>query len=79
MSSDERMEDRSANDINLIINAVKQTDWFRNEMLRAFKHGIEFEQLDHEGGEKNLNEVDIKHYPFYEWFYKEILKPLEDD
>ena len=80
MSSDERAEDRSANDINLLTNAVKQTQWFRNEMLKAFQHGIEFEELDNgDGGETDLDKIDIKHYPFHGWFYKEILKPLENE
>jgi len=46
---------------------IEKTNFFTEQMLKAFKHGIEYEYLETDGETLNL---DDKNLPFYEWFAK---------
>ncbi len=57
-------------DEQLFISAVMRSAFFKNEMKRAYMHGIEFEKLETNGHELDVANVDDKHLPFYTWFTK---------
>lgn len=54
-------------DEQLFIACVRRSAYFEQQMLIAYKHGIEFEQLD-DGYDVEISKVDDKNLPFYEWF-----------
>ena len=56
-------------DEQLLISAVMRSAFFIEEMKKAFRHGINFEQLETES-DMDVANVDDKHLPFYEWFAK---------
>lgn len=51
---------------------------FYNQMLKAFRHGIEFELLETDGEQDIVNAND-KNLPFSEWFNKYFKKPITED
>ena len=57
-------------DEQLFLSCVRRSAFFKQELLKAFKHGREFEHLDTNGCEMDVTNVDDKHLPFYEWFAK---------
>ncbi len=57
-------------DEQLLISAVMRSAFFKKEMKKAFMRGREFENLDTNGCEMDVDNVDDKHLPFYEWFTK---------
>ena len=56
-------------DEQLLISAVMRSAFFREEMKKAFTHGINFEQLETDS-DMDVANVDDEHLPFYEWFAK---------
>ena len=54
-------------DEQLLISAVMRSAFFREEMKKAFMHGRNFEQLE---TDNDMDVVNDKHLPFYEWFAK---------
>jgi predicted restriction endonuclease len=57
------------NDEKLFISAIIRSSFFEKAMKKAYLHGIEFEQLEIDG-DMDVDNVDDKHLPFYEWFVK---------
>jgi hypothetical protein len=56
-------------DEQLFISAIMRSDFFKNEMKKAFMQGIKFEQIETDG-DMNVANINDKHLPFYEWFAK---------
>lgn len=59
----------NSDDGKLNISVVMRSAFFREEMKKAFIHGINFEQLETDS-DMDVANVDDKHLPFYEWFAK---------
>ena len=55
-------------DEQLFIACVRCSAYFKQQMLIAYKHGIEFEQLEYNECDVDINKIDDKNLPFYEWF-----------
>lgn len=53
----------------LDINDIKHSPYFKAQMLKAYKHGIEFEPLECDGDMDITNTKD-ENLSFYEWFAK---------
>ena len=69
MNKEEQEQKAKNSDEQLLISAVMRSAFFKKEMKKAFMHGKEFEYLD-TNGEMDVNNVEGKHLPFYEWFAK---------
>lgn len=65
----EKLSKPKNNDQQLLLSVFMRTVWFRNQMKKAFKHGYVFEQIQ-DSVDINVNNIDDKHLPFYEWFAK---------
>lgn len=60
-------------DEQLFISAIVNSAFFKNEMKHAFIHGRNYEQLDTNGCDIDVNNVEDKHLPFSEWFAKHYI------
>lgn len=69
MENQEQEQKPKNSDEQLLISAVMRSAFFREEMKKAFMHGIKFEQLETDS-DMDVANVDDKHLPFYEWFAK---------
>jgi|SaaInlV_120m_DNA_3_1039746.scaffolds.fasta_scaffold26972_3 hypothetical protein len=56
-------------DEQLFLSCVRRSAYFKKELLKAFKHGQKFEQIESKCEIDYTNKED-KHLPFYEWFAK---------
>ena len=69
MTNKELEQKHKNNNEQLFISAIINSVFFRKEMKKAFTHGIKFKQLETDG-DINVNNVNDKYLPFYEWFAK---------
>lgn len=56
-------------DEQLFLSCVRRSAFFKQELLKAFNHGREFEQIESKC-EIDYSNKDDKYLPFYEWFAK---------
>ena len=70
MENQEQEQKAKNSDEQLLISAVMHSAFFKKEMKKAFMHGKEFEYLDTNGCEMDVDNVEEKHLPFSEWFAK---------
>ena len=54
-------------DEQLFLSCVRRSAFFKQELIKAFKHGREFEQIESKSEIDYSNKED-KYLPFYEWF-----------
>lgn len=47
----------------------KKNNHFKEQMYKAFKHGLEYENFEHDG-DLNITKIEDKYLPFNEWFIK---------
>ena len=69
MENQEQEQKPKNSDEQLLISAVMRSAFFREEMKKAFMHGIYFEQLETDS-DMDVANINDKHLPFYEWFAK---------
>ena len=56
-------------DEQIFVNLINRSPFFRDAMLKSFRHGMEYEHLKSET-EIDYEKTEEKHLPFSEWFVR---------